>query len=71
MHGSVGFDPSRAANPNCSCIGGIIPQDRRGIMGHIVRGNVLCACTGAHGPTAKRAQNIKVGTLRPLWAKGA
>ena len=65
------FDAAKAANPNCTCVGGIVSEERRGIMGHIVRGNVLCACTGAHGRHAKQAQNNMVGTLQPLWARGA
>lgn len=71
MRSGVGFNVAQAANPNCTCIGGIVPEDRRGINGHIVRGNVLCACTGAHGRNAKRAQNMMVGTVQPLWARGA
>jgi hypothetical protein len=65
------FDAAKAANSNCSCVSGVVPTDRISIHGHAVRGNVLCACTGAHGPVARRAQNIAVGTLQPLWARGA
>lgn len=71
MLSGLTFDPAAAAYGGCTCAGtGYVPEGMKSIVGHVAPNSRLCACTGAHGRAAKRAQRIMCGVLRPLWNRG-